>query len=751
MRSTLRLLVPLGAFIALAAWGSIELSRRSTRAWAEQDLDMRARLVLAAVRPSLAASESRSATQGLLDELVRDARLQGAAVCSAAGQIVVATSGFPEALDCRPLVSADDSVRRQAVAGALGADVHVTALPMSGGSRPAYLVVLQDLSFLEGRTATTNRFIFLAFAVAALVAGTFTVLAARLSRSSWSEELRRLLPLVVLRPGHRPEPPAHQSLAPVIAEVRELMARLAAEDSQGTGARWSAGRLRQVLRENLHGESLLVVANREPYSHEKSEIGPPRTVMPASGLVTALEPVMRACSGTWIAHGSGSADRETVDRNDRLRVPPGEGSYTLRRVWLRPEEERGYYYGFANEGLWPLCHIAHARPDFRLGDFEQYMRVNGHFADVVVEEAGGPDPIVLVQDYHFAPLPRLIRERLPHATILTFWHIPWPSAERLGICPWDRALVEGLLGSSIVGFHTQEHCNNFLESVDRTLEARIDRERQSVVLGGRETSVRPYPISIEWPTRWVEQAPPVGVCRASVRAELELPPNAMLGVGVDRLDYTKGIVERFLAVERMLERWPGWLGKFWFVQIAAPSRTLIERYGAFGEEVERVAARVNERFGKGGRGPIVLLRTHHQPSAVVQFYRAADLCYVSSLHDGMNLVAKEFVAAREDLRGVLVLSRFTGAARELSEALIVNPYDLEEASGALAAALSMPEQEQEERMRSLQSVVAEFNVFRWAGRMLLDATRLRQRDRLTSRLTGEDRPTDGRPPAASIH
>ena len=322
--------------------------------------------------------------------------------------------------------------------------------------------------------------------------------------------------------------------------------------------------------------------------------------MPASGLVTALEPVMRACSGTWIAHGSGSADRETVDRNDRIRVPPGEGSYTLRRVWLQPEEDRGYYYGFSNEGLWPLCHIAHARPEFRVADFDQYLRVNRRFADVVVEEAGGADPIVLVQDYHFAPLPRLIRERLPRATILTFWHIPWPTAERLGICPWDRALIEGLLGSSIVGFHTQEHCNNFLESVDRILEARIDRERQSVVPGGRETMVRPYPISIEWPSRWAEQAPPVGVCRATVRADLGLPPGALLGVGVDGLDYTKGIVERFLAVERMLERWPEWLGKFWFAQIASPSRTLIERYGAFGEEVERVAARISGRFGATG-------------------------------------------------------------------------------------------------------------------------------------------------------
>jgi trehalose 6-phosphate synthase len=516
------------------------------------------------------------------------------------------------------------------------------------------------------------------------------------------------------------------------------MARLSAEEALGGGGGWSAERLRLVLRRNLHGEGVLVVANREPYVHERGEDGLVRAVYPASGLVSALEPVMRACSGTWIAHGSGSGDREMVDRHDRLLVPPGEASYTLRRVWLSAEEERGYYYGFSNEGLWPLCHVAHARPEFRAGDWEQYRRVNQRFAEVVSQEAQGPDPIVLVQDYHFALLPQMIRERLPRATILTFWHIPWPSADRFGICPWERRILEGLLGSSILGFHTQAHCSNFLESIDRYLESRIDRERQSVVMAGRETLVRPYPISVEWPSRWLAAVPPVDACRASFRQELGLPADALLGVGVDRLDYTKGIEERLLAVERLLERKPEYVGRFWFAQLAAPSRTLIERYRQLNESVEKIAARINERFGAGGYRPIVLLRSHHDPPHVFRAYRAADFCYVSSLHDGMNLVAKEFVAAREDLRGVLLLSRFTGAARELGEALQVNPYDIEAASAAMAAALAMPAAEQEERMRALRTLVAEFNVYRWAGRMLLDATRLRQRDRLAARLGGEN-------------
>jgi trehalose 6-phosphate synthase len=341
---------------------------------------------------------------------------------------------------------------------------------------------------------------------------------------------------------------------------------------------------------------------------------------------------------------------------------------------------------------------------------------------------------VLVQDYHFALAPRMIRERLPRATIISFWHVPWPNAERFGICPWANELLDGMLGSSIVGFHTQLHCNNFIDGVDRFLEARIDRERQSIVLGGRESLVRPYPISIDWPNRWAIEAAPAVECRRQVLAELGLRADAKLAVGVDRLDYTKGIEERLLAVERLLERFPHLRGRFTFAQLSAPSRTIIDRYRELSERVDEIAARVNARFAEGTWRPIVLLRAHHEPPAIFRYLRAADVCYVSSLHDGMNLVAKEFVAARDDERGVLVLSRFTGAARELTEALLVNPYDLEEASAALATALAMPLDEQAARMRAMRAFVSSFNVYRWAGRMLVDAARLRQRDRLSTRL-----------------
>ncbi len=499
---------------------------------------------------------------------------------------------------------------------------------------------------------------------------------------------------------------------------------------------WTAARLRETLRTHLEGDRVIVLANREPCIHQHTASGEIVVQHPASGLVTALEPVMRACSGVWVAHGSGSADRESSDARGRLEVFTGDASYLLRRVWLTEQEENGYYYGFANEALWPLCHLAHAHPIFRRSDWLQYQRVNQRFADAVVAEAGCDDPVVLVQDYHFALVPRMLRRRFPRATILTFWHIPWPDAERFAICPYQADILEGLLGSSIVGFQTPQYCHNFLESVDRTLEVRIARQDLDVVRQQRTTLVRPYPISIEWPGRWNAALPDVQTCRDTVRAELSLPPNTKLVVSVDRMDYTKGMEERLLTIEQTLDRWPESAGPLAFVQVGAPSRTHIDRYRELGNKVRGEVARLNGKFGHRGYLPVILVDRHCEPPEVFRLYRAADVLYVSSLHDGMNLVAKEFISARDDERGVLLLSRFAGAARELTEALVVNPYDLEGVADTLRAALTMSSFEQRDRMRALRAQVAEYNVYRWAGRMLLDATRVRRRERLQSRLGG---------------
>jgi trehalose 6-phosphate synthase len=727
--------------LALMAWATSTLVHRTTLRWHERDLDLRSALAVSGARRALLAHAKAGETDGVrevLEELTRDERILGAAACLPGGTIIP-TKGFPASVSCRELgekLAADagegagPAIYSEMISLDAG-DVHVSAMPLVDGPSPAGTVVLvHDLRYIGRREAVTRKFLFGAFSLLAVCASLLTVLWARYSWRDWTDQVRRLI---------RGDAP-HPAFQPIMADVRELVSQLSAErDVEEIGGRWTPERLKQTLARQLSGEKVLIVANREPYIHVRGPDGGVHVQHPASGLVTALEPVMRACSGTWIAHGSGSADRETADAWGRVRVPPGNESYTLRRVWLSREEEQGYYYGLANEGLWPLCHIAHTRPQFRTEDWRYYQKVNRRFADAVVSEVDTEDPIVLVQDYHFALAPAYIRERLPRATILSFWHIPWPNPERYGICPYRDEILRGMLGSSIMGFHTQQHANNFTQTVERFLECRIDRERQSVVHRGRDTLVRPYPISIPWPDPELDSTPPAAACRKAVRAELGLPEDILLGVGVDRLDYIKGIEERLLAVERMLERYPYLKNRFTFVQLAAPSRSAIGEYRKLDETVVATTERINARFARDGWRPIILFRAHHEHPAIFRYYRAADVCYVSSLHDGMNLVAKEFVAARDDERGVLVLSHFTGAARELTQALIVNPYDLDEASSALATALRMPLVEQADRMRAMRSFVAEFNVYRWAGRMLVDAAHLRRQERLTGRL-GSPRP-----------
>jgi trehalose 6-phosphate synthase len=544
----------------------------------------------------------------------------------------------------------------------------------------------------------------------------------------WSRSIRSAI--ADLRRGNDPESPQRSGF-PISREIHALLSEFRVERkyAEGIHVEWSPRTLHRLLDEELPGTEVLVVSNREPYIHNHAN-GTVALQIPASGLVAALEPVMRACRGTWIAHGSGSADRETVDGDDRIRVPPTDPAYTLRRVWLTEEEQDGYYYGFANEGLWPLCHIAFVRPIFREQDWAQYVAVNERFADVVVEEAGRDDPIVLVQDYHFALLPRMIRRRLPKATIITFWHIPWPNSETFGICPRREEIIDGLLGSTILGFHTQFHCNNFLEATDRFMESRIDREHASVTLGRHETMIRPYPISIEWPPAALAAQAPVKECRHAVEQRFTLPTDVRIVVGIERFDYTKGVLDRIRAIDDLLNRQPEWRGKVVFIQAAAPTRSKLGAYSALQAEAMNLADEVNARHGTGTHKPIILVIRHHEPAQVYELFRAADLCIVSSLHDGMNLVSKEFVASRDDEQGVLILSSFAGASRELSEALIVNPYDTHGMAEAIGAALRMPAGEQRERMRLMRDFVRQRNVYRWGAQMLLDAARLRRRGQI---------------------
>ena len=486
---------------------------------------------------------------------------------------------------------------------------------------------------------------------------------------------------------------------------------------------WTRERLHSLLSDRLADYRFVCVANREPYIHVKTPSGI-RCTEPDSGVVSALDPVLRATGGTWIAHGSGSADRESVDEKGRVRVPPGDERYTLRRVWLTEEEEEGYYYGLANEGLWPLCHIAYQRPLFRKEDWKQYVAVNEKFAEAVLDEIGQSRALVFIQDYHFALLPRLIKERAPGAIVCQFWHIPWPNAEAFRICPWKREILEGLLGNDLLAFHIQHHCNNFLDTVDRELEARIDRERHSVVLKGSPTLIRPHPISTDFERFSQEGASPASAERQiAIRKRLKSSGVKIL-LSVGRIDYTKGIVERLQSLDTLLARHPEWIGKVLLVEIGIPSRTRISRYRFLQEEIESLVTQINRKYRTGNWKPIYLIREHQDGATLAAYYRIADVCLVTSLHDGMNLVAKEYVAGRSDAKGVLVLSQFTGAARELKQALIVNPYAVDDLAESLHQALVMSPEEQTSRLEKLRFTVREHNVYRWAGKLLGEAARV---------------------------
>jgi trehalose 6-phosphate synthase len=737
MRLSLRFVLPLILVLAGIAYAIAPLVDQLTLRWFVHDLEIRASLIANAIQEPLQeqlAAGKKAKIVEFFNRITQDERLFAVGYCAAPTATVLASRSLPASIRCAEL-GRWEGPGDHLLLSAQG-PLNVALRPMASETAQAgQLILVHDMSFVTRRSEETKRYVFYFFMALAAVVSLLTVIIAQLSWRGWMSGMRSLLrgEGLLRQPGLDAQPglPGFKPIARDLQQlIRELEAETRARDeSQVT---WTPEALRTILHGELRGEDVIVVSNREPYIHQRrgERIEVQR---PASGLVTALEPIMRACSGTWIAHGSGSADREVVDKHDRIGVPPEKPVYQIRRVWLTEEEEAGYYYGFANEGLWPLCHIAHVRPTFRSSDWAQYVAVNRKFAKAVVNEAKTKAPIVLVQDYHFALLPKMIREELPEATIISFWHIPWPNPESFAICPWREEILAGMLGSSILGFHTQFHCNNFVDTVDRFLEARVDRESFTVSFGGKLTAVRRYPISIAWPpdTELLQKSVPD--CRSSIRQMNALPPEHKLGVGVDRLDYTKGIVERFRAVERLLELNPDWVGRFTFVQIAAPTRSGIDEYQHHEAQVRAMAERINGRFGHPGPPPIVLKVEHHASREVYEYFRAADLCFVSSLHDGMNLVAKEFVAARDDERGVLILSEFTGAARELPEALIVNPYDADQCAAALHLALTMAASEQRDRMRLMRGLVAEFNVFRWAGRMLLDAAAMRRRSRLSDK------------------
>ena len=725
----LRYGLPIAAAVSLVAFLGVPSIDRMLSGWFRSDIELRARLITTSLEEPLEDLLDRAEYTRAREYLTRvagDERLLAITVCSARGERVLETDSVP-AVSCEPFSANPHAVQRAAETAT--GPIEVSRFPMISHLGTRYtLVLVHDLSFINRRQDTARNFLLASVVIAASLLALLGGLGVRLLLSRWT----RLLIGDIRKRRFLDDARSSQGSLPVLARVREAMLELEASQRLEIEFRenWTPQALQEVMRNQLESSPILVVSNREPYIHNHAADGSRVVQVPASGMVTAVEPIMRACRGTWIAHGSGSADREVVDSHDRVAVPPDDPSYTLRRVWLSAEEEQGYYYGFANEGLWPLCHLAYVRPAFRESDWQQYCRVNARFADVVASEANVDNPVVLLQDFHFALLPRLIRERLPRLTVALFWHIPWPNPETFDVCPWKREILRHMLHADILGFHTVYHCQNFLATADRFLESHIDRERMTVTLQGHVCHVTAYPISIEWPPRWLARAPDVQHAAEAVRLRYQIPPEVRIGLGVERWDFTKGIPERFLALETLFDHYPRLRGRLTFLQVAAPSRSKLAAYQALQRDTLAELKRINARFATEHWQPIVLVAEHQEPTQIFELYRAADFCLVNSLHDGMNLVAKEFVAARDDEDGVLILSSFAGASRELVEALLVNPFDVSETAAAMVAALEMPRDQRRKRMQLMRRTLSENNVYRWAGRMLIDVARIRQRQAL---------------------
>jgi trehalose-6-phosphate synthase len=747
MRTTLKLISPLIVSVVVVSLLFAAYQVRTERRILRSDLSRRAEILGESLQESVEPQFDRplpdKSLQRLVDRFGQREHLKGVAVYNANGVALAVTSGLASLFQLRPAAAAHAAERDAGYGEFLRVNdtpIHVYGLPLHhNGQLIGTLALVHDATYIDRQVAHTLRDSLVNALVQTLL---ITGLALILVRWTLTGPLTRTAKwLRTLRTGQSHAPPSlpegelfDQLHHEVTHLARDLSAARASAEEEArlrntNASLWTAERLRVSLSNKLQNKPLFVIANREPYVHVHSNgsNGTVQVIVPASGLVTALEPVLLATDGTWIAHGSGNADRETVDAKDHLRVPPDRPSYTLRRVWLSAEEEKGYYEGFSNEGVWPLCHIAHTRPVFRPEDWVAYQEVNRRFADAAIEEMESIEsPIVLVQDYHFALLPRMIKEARPDARVAIFWHIPWPNPEVFGICPWQRELIDGLLGADLVGFHIQSHCNNFLSTVDRAVEALTEWDRFSVNRQGHVTRVRPYPISVGLQENGHSPQPPRSMQdeRAALCNELGISAT-ILGVGVDRVDYTKGILERFRGIELFFELYPSYQRRFTFVQVGAPSRTNIERYQILLEEVAAEAERINARFQAGRWKPILFLRRHHSHQEIARFYHAASLCMVTSLHDGMNLVAKEFVASREDNQGVLILSTFAGAALELTDALLVNPYDVQQLAGAIHRAVNMPADEQTTRMQHMRHSVREHNVYRWAANLLSDLTDIR--------------------------
>lgn len=695
------------------------------------DLQYRTRLLVDSLKESVEPyyiGKSEASLRKLINKFADREHLVGLAVYDNKGNAIATSTGFsPYILQNTPIIGAVmDTDKPAGVFTSVGENnVYIFAEPLHDEGRVVgTFMVAQSAGYIEEEINQIWKNNLLRLLIQVII---FSLAIILLVRSVIFKPLNKLVESIKSARANKTSRfvlPRHSFFNPLMSEIAKVthslkQARFAASEEarlrlQKLDTPWTAERLREFIKAYVKDRPIFLLSNREPYVHEKTG-NKIHHLVPASGMVTALEPVMEACGGTWIAYGSGSADRETVDRENKIAVPPDEPKYTLKRIWLTEREVQGYYTGFSNEALWPLCLLAHTRPTFRKEDWTEYRRVNGKFAETLLSEIKNMhSPVILIQDFHLALVPQMIKAGRPDVQIGLFWHIPWPSAEHFSICPWRTEILEGMLGSDIIGFHTQQHCNNFLDTVGKSVESLIDFEQFSITREDRKTFVKPFPISIDFTDS--NPAPELKSGRSALKKlNIKTP---WVGLGVDRLDYTKGILERFKGLELFFEGHKEYIGQLTFLQIAPISREGSATYREYGEAVTTEAGRINQKFQANGWQPIVLEKRHYSHEELLPLYRLANFCLITSLHDGMNLVAKEFVAARDDESGVLILSNFTGASRDLKGALIVNPYSAEETAEAIHTALILSQAEKRRRMKVMRESVKDYNVYRWSAEFI---------------------------------
>ncbi|MBI2474420.1 MAG: trehalose-6-phosphate synthase [Candidatus Taylorbacteria bacterium] len=706
------------------------------------DLQYRTKLLADSLKEAVEPyylGKSTSALQKIVDKFADTERLFGFAVYDSQGTEVAASKELPEPgsiyLDTvMAAISANES--RSEFMGGGGQRLYILAEPLRQNTNViGVFIIVQNASYIDinAREILVSHVIRLSIQIIVYILLIYLVVlwmiwipvrklanSLKSGRASGSDE--HLLEHININMFFQP-------LVSEILKIKKSLseARLAASEEarmrlEKLDSPWTAHRLKEFTQDMLRGRPIVVVSHLEPYKHV-NEGAAIAVRMPASGLLTAIEPVIQTCGGLWIAHGSGDADRSVVDERDRIQVPPENPKYTLKRIWLSAEEEKGYSHGFSDQAMYPLCLMSHTRPVFREKDWQTYQTVNAKFAAAVLAEIEEMSrPLILIQDFQFSLIARVIKQKRPDAVVGIFWHLPWVSAEAFSICPWRKEILDGILGADLIGFHTRSHFANFIKTVARELEAKIDYDRFTVTRGGHTSHIKAYPISVAYE----EQAKLSNVAEQvkdwnkrellkvlGVKAEY-------IGVGVDRLDHVKGIFERLTGLEMFFDTYPQFLGRFTFIQICSPSETESETYLKFVERLNAEFDRINAKFRIPDWKPLLFLARHHSHEEVSRFYKLANLCLVTPLHDGMNLVAKEFVASRNDEMGVLILSQFTGAAEELKEALIVNPYSGKQIAQAIHAALKMNPAEQKRRMRRMRDVVKSYTIYRWAAEFIKD-------------------------------